>query len=190
MSLYKQKYSNDVYHQRMDAQHSKFVYSQFRHAQKKKFEFERFISNSLIDSKEIFKLYLTEKRRQSLDDLDRILYFLHSYNDYRRSEIYSANRYWIHFDYYDYEQLYKNMEFVLHNSKQIIRCLKFKEHLTDVRYAPFVLLSLIRSNKLHMCMLKVIYSYFYSLENERNNAIKHINKTIYPLNKKVYKKNN
>ena len=42
-----------------------------------------------------------------------------------------------------------------------------------------------RSNKSHMCMLKVIYSYFYSSENERNNAIKQINKKIYPLDKNI-----
>jgi len=115
---------------------------------------------------------------------------LHSYNDYRRSGIFSENHYWIHFNYYDYEQLYKNMEFVLQNTKQIIRCLKFKEHLTDVRYAPFVLLSLIRSKKLHMLMLRVIYSYFYSSENEKKYAINKVNKKIYPLDKKVYKKIN
>ena len=137
MSLIKQKYSNAV-----NAQHSNYVYRKFRHAQNNKFEFERFISNSLIDSKNIFKLYLNEKRRQSLDNLHRILdllHSLHSYNDYRSLCIFSANHYWIHFDYDKYDKLYKNMEFVLQNSKQIIRCLKFKEHLTDVKYAPFVL---------------------------------------------------
>ena len=76
------------------------------------------------------------------------------------------------------------MMFVLQKSKQIIRCLHFKEHLNNVSYAPFVLLSLIRSKKLHMCMLKVIYGYYYSIDNKRINAIKQVNKKIYPLDKK------
>jgi len=72
---YKQKHS-DVYHQRANARHFNFMHRQFVNANKKKCEFQRFISNSLIDSKEIFKLYLTEKRRQSLNDVDRLIAFI------------------------------------------------------------------------------------------------------------------
>ena len=120
---------NNKYRQFNNREHYNYVHRQFVNAQKKKFALNEFISNCLKDSKKLFELYLKEK---SYEHIDRFLQFWNSYKYSKRARFYSANHYQIDFDYYDYEKLYKDMMFVLQNSKQIIRYLHFKEHLNNV----------------------------------------------------------